>query len=121
MELLMGSGSSRERRMGDGEWTILVRLDFDASHKPDVVADLRQHPLPFADNTFDEIHAYEVLEHLAPQGDYEFFFAEWTEYHRIIKPGGMFFGSCPWWQGKWAWGDPGHTRVIQPETLNYLA
>src|SRR5690606_26663551 len=87
-------------------------------HNPDIVWDLTVHPLPFNDEEFDEIHAYEVLEHLANQGDYEFFFKEFTEYWRILKPKGRFFASVP--VGVWTWGDPSHKRVIQPETLIFL-
>lgn len=104
----------------DKEWKHLVAVDFLDVHKPHAVVDVSHLPLPFKDNTFDEIHAYDVLEHLAPQGDFMHFFAEFNEYHRILKPGGFLFASCPWWQGTWAWGDPGHTRVIQPETLSFL-
>ena len=53
-------------------WTDLVTLDVNADHSPDVVHDLESVPLPFADETFDEIHAYEVLEHTGAQGDHVF-------------------------------------------------
>jgi len=78
------------------------------------------HPLPFKDNEFDEIHAYHVLEHLAQQGDWRFFFNEFNEYHRILKPGGKFFGVVPVVTSIWAWGDPGHTRVFPKEYFIYL-
>lgn len=122
-ELLMGCGSRTVKDIsltGKEAFHQLTRLDYNGDHKPDVVWDLRQHPLPFEDNTFDEIHAYEVLEHLAQQGDYRFFFAEFSEYWRILKPGGHFFASSPDYRSKWAWGDPSHTRVMQPENLVFL-
>lgn len=122
MQLLLGCGSSREKKFwlpDHQEWEGLVTLDFDADHKPDVVADI-DSPLPFADDTFDEIHAYEVLEHLGTQGDWKHWFAEWTEYHRIIKPGGVFLGTVPWYKSVWAWGDPGHTRAIPPTMFSFL-
>jgi predicted SAM-dependent methyltransferase len=122
-ELLMGCGSRRGKDLYVNEYKDfqnVVRLDCNADHKPDVVHDLRKHPLPFANDEFDEIHAYEVLEHLAQQGDYEFFFKEFTEYHRILKPGGLFMASCPSWNSNWAWGDPSHTRVVSRETLVFL-
>lgn len=123
-ELLIGCGSRTVKELdigGNNQFENVVRLDHNADHKPDIVHDLRVHPLPFLDNEFDEIHAYEVLEHLAQQGDYKFFFAEFTEYSRILKPGGRFFGSCPIVGSAWVWGDPSHTRQISKETLVFLS
>jgi SAM-dependent methyltransferase len=120
-ELLMGCGSRTAKDLsttGSQQFENVVRLDSNPGHKPDVLWDLTDHPLPFKDDEFDEIHAYEVLEHLASQGDYKFFLAEFTEYARILKPGGLFHASVP--TGVWVWGDPSHKRVIQPETLIFL-
>ena len=119
-ELLMGCGSRTEKDIyiGNKDFENVTRLDINPDHNPDIVWDLRAHPLPFLAEEFDEIHAYQVLEHLAYQGDYEFFFAEWNEYYRILKPNGLFFASVPC--GVWIWGDPSHKRVIQPETLVFL-
>jgi DNA modification methylase len=69
---------------------------------------------------FDEIHAYDVLEHTGQQGDWRFFFAQWSEFWRILKPNGLFFGKCPTYDSEWAWGDPGHTRIISPASLVFL-
>ena len=124
MELLLGAGASRQKRLVDGgrqEWSALVTLDINPDHKPDVVWDLNNRPLPFDDNTFDEIHAYEVMEHLGKQGDWRSFFDEWSEWWRILKPEGVFLGTSPYWAGSWAWGDPGHTRIISAECLTFLS
>lgn len=82
--------------------------------------DLADLPLPFADDTFAEIHAYEVLEHTHQQGDWRGFFAQFQDFWRILQPGGTLHATCPTWDDMWAWGDPGHTRVIQPESLTFL-
>lgn len=122
-ELLLGCGSTRDRRInvkGWTDWANLTTLDYEPSHHPDVVHDLRETPWPFPDDTFDEIHAYEVIEHIGAQGDYVAFFAHFYEAWRILKPGGVFVGSCPWFDSMWAWGDPGHTRIIAPASFVYL-
>lgn len=120
-ELLLGCGSRTKKDLvieDRKEFENVVRLDINPDHKPDVLWDLTKHPLPFEDNEFDEIHIYEVLEHLAYQGDFKFFFREFTEYARILKPGGFFHASVPC--GIWTWGDPSHRRVITEQTLIFL-
>lgn len=123
MELLIGCGNRREKVMhlpGKEEWTDLVTLDIDPHAKPDVVHDLDVLPYPFADDQFDEIHASEVLEHCGRQGDWRFFLAQFAEFWRILKPGGVLCASCPSVASRWAFGDPGHTRLVQPESLLFL-
>ena len=123
-ELLLGCGNNRAKKIHwtgtDAEWQQLTTVDIDPACKPDIVHDLNVLPYPFADNTFDEIHAYEVMEHVGQQGDWRFFFAQFDELHRILKPGGFFVATVPMWDSPWAWGDPGHTRVIPREALIFL-
>lgn len=123
-ELLLGCGSVRRKLLCDGgraEWSALTTLDINPDHKPDVVHDMNDIPLPFGDETFNEIHAYEVLEHTGTQGDYRFFFAQWSDFWRLLKPGGMFFGTVPLPNSPWAWGDPSHTRVLPAESFTFLS
>ena len=122
-ELLLGAGSRhlKDISVDSKEWSNLTTLDINPSHNPDILHDLNSHPLPFQDNEFDEIHAYEVLEHIGSLGDYEFFFKEWEEYWRIIKPGGAFLASVPRWDSHWCWGDPSHRRVINQQMLTFLS
>lgn len=123
MELLLGAGRSREKKIkldGRETWSNLTTLDMFDTYKPDVVWDLEQRPLPFPDNTFDEIHAYDVLEHLSQQGDWKSFFEEWSEWYRLLKPGGVMCAVSPHWSSPWAWMDPGHRRVYGAELLGFL-
>mgnify|MGYP001806499678 CR=1 FL=1 len=123
MQILLGCGGDRLKRLhapGKRDWVDLVTLDIEPAHKPDVVHDLNDLPYPFASDSADEIHAYEVLEHVGRQGDAAFFFAQWDEFYRILKPGGMVYMSVPKRESVWAWGDPGHTRIITKEQLGFL-
>lgn len=124
MELLLGCGNSRTKRIKPSwrplEWQNLVTLDIDPDCGADVICDFDVSPLPFADDVFDEVHAYEILEHLGSQGDYKAFFRHFGELHRVLKHGGVLCGTTPHWNGKWAWSDPGHRRIISPNALSFL-
>src|ERR1700676_2559205 len=123
-ELLIGAGSRRVKLIHPNEHPTFenaTTLDIDPLFMPEVLWDLNHHPLPFEPNTFDEIHAYEVLEHIGQQGDWYGFLAEFSDYWRILKPRGMLFGTCPDVTSRWAWGDPGHTRIVGPECLTFLS
>jgi Methyltransferase domain len=123
-ELLIGCGNSRTKHLsfgGNPVWHHLVTLDHNPACDPDVVHDLEVLPYPFASEAFDEIHAYEVLEHTGRQGDWRFFFAQWAEFHRILKPRGYFLGTVPHPTSVWALADPSHTRVIPVESLGFLS
>src|SRR5580765_1889954 len=119
-ELLLGAGRNLTKKItiaGSSEWSNLTTLDFNADHMPDIVADLERLPYDWAeDDTYDEVHAYEVLEHTGAQGDWRFFFTQGGEFWRILRPGGFLAGTCPARDSVCAWGDPSHSRVIQPES-----
>lgn len=130
--LLLGCGSQRDRRIfirgfdaegaDPSDWGgELTTLDMVADHQPDVVHDLSVFPWPFSDDTFDRIDAYELLEHLGQQGDFRAFFRDFSEIWRILKPGGFLAGTTPGKHSPWTWGDPGHTRVISPESFVFLS
>ena len=121
--LLLGAGNNRALKMGVGLEPVptdVVTLDMDPATHPDIVWDLDYHPWPVDDNLFDQVHAYEVLEHLGRQGDWRGFFDDFAEIYRILKPGGYLVFSCPLPDSVWAWSDPGHTRIVSLESLTFL-
>lgn len=124
-ELLLGAGNSRIKRVQFGkvpnEFQNVTALDIDAASKPDVVWDLNTVPLPFENDSFDEIHAYDVMEHCGRQGDWRFFFAQFQDLWRIMKSDGYLCATCPMWDSPWAWSDPGHSRVLSRHSLAFLS
>lgn len=98
-------------------WTV----DMDEAAKPRLLWDLTDFRWPVPREYFDEIHAYEVLEHLTRQGEYEDFFALWRKIHDCLKPGGLVCASTPWWESLWVWQDPGHRMCYSQGLLIYLS
>ncbi len=123
-ELIIGCGQHKKKILlppNKEGYENPVTLDINPNVKPDIVHDLEVLPLPFDDNEFDEIHAYEVLEHTGEQGDYKFFFKQFIEFWRILKQGGLFCATVPTFDSMWAWGDPSHKRIINQGTLVFLS
>ena len=142
-ELLLGCGHARQKLLGlpgaPLKWTDLVTLDINPQCSPDLVCNLdrpewrpyRKTARGFAAceetgsclraNYFDEIHAYEVLEHLGHQGNAEEFFDTFANIHVALKPGGYLFATVPSRYSAWLWGDPSHRRVICAESLAFLS
>ena len=92
MKLLVGCG--RHHREG------YVNLDIAKMPGVDVVHDLDKFPYPFKDNTFSEIVAEHVLEHLAD------LMSVMREFHRISKQGGIIKIVVPYYHSHGAFQDP---------------
>jgi hypothetical protein len=140
-ELLLGCGHSRAKLLAlpgaPLEWTDLVTLDINRRCNPDILCDLgddwcgeRLTTRGFeatkatgylCSDYFEEVHAYEVLEHLGQQGDARSFFWTFDNIWRVLKPGGHLFATVPSRYSAWLWGDPSHRRVICAESLAFLS
>lgn len=121
--LLLGCGNSRQKKVylnGSSAWAgELTTMDMNPNCGADVVWDLEKRPLPFEDNTFDEMGAFDVLEHIGKTGDWRGYFEEFAEYWRILKPGGTFYIIVP--IGQDAFADPGHTRFFGKTWFAFLS
>lgn len=87
-----------------------------------VYADLSSGCLPFENEVFDYITAYDVLEHIqrvsVVGGDTKFPFIHlMNEIFRVLKPEGLFFNIQPCFPAKEAFQDPTHVNIMTEDTL----
>jgi SAM-dependent methyltransferase len=82
---------SDKLNLGSGRFPLpgFHNVDLDPAAQPDQVLNLNQTPYPYPANTFAEVEARHVLEHLHDV------FAVMREIHRILKPGGVVRISVP--------------------------
>ncbi|MBS7808762.1 class I SAM-dependent methyltransferase [Variovorax sp. PCZ-1] len=89
-------------------------------------ANLSSQPIPFGDNQFDSVSAYDFLEHvprvsLDAQGDTQFPFIKLIdEIWRVLKPGGMLYAITPAYPHEKAFRDPTHVNIITAKTHRYF-
>lgn len=109
MEKRLNIGSGRRKLDKD-----YIRLDRANLPEVDIVHDLEIIPYPFDDETFDEILAEDVLEHI---NNIEGCIAE---LYRIMKVGAMLniTGPCGRYP-EYVWKDPTHKRGFVEESFDY--
>jgi SAM-dependent methyltransferase len=84
-------------------------------------ADLVIDPIPFDDESFDYVTAYDFIEHV-PRVVYvprrrHAFVEVMNEIHRVLKPGGLFLSHTPAYPHGVTFRDPTHVNVITEETF----
>jgi len=93
----------------------------DNPHKYIKCADLTVEPIPFEDNAFDFITAFDIIEHIpkvlyAPNRRFPFV-ELMNEVWRTLKPNGYFLSHTPVYPFSASFGDPTHVSVITHETF----
>lgn len=92
---------------GDTRYEGFVNVDYDALTKPDYVVNLEKDPLPFEDNTVEQVIAHHILEHLG-----EGYFHLMKEIYRVCKHGAMIHIRVPHHRHETFLDDPTHRRPI---------
>ena len=91
-----------------------INVDIVSDTNPDVVHDLNVRPWPFPDNSFSEIHANDVIEHL------ESVIGAMEEIHRVSKAGARVRITVPHFSSPNAFSDPTHRHYFGWLTFRYL-
>ena len=91
------------------------------------VANLVLHPIPYADDMFGSVSAYDFVEHVprilaTPDGsDTMFPFVQlMQEVWRVLAPEGLFYALTPAFPNPEAFVDPTHVNIITDQTHDYF-
>lgn len=95
---------------------------FEQSDEKIKVADLAINPIPFENDTFDFITAYDFIEHIprviySPSRSFPFINLM-NEIFRCLKPGGYFLSHTPAYPYSPLFRDPTHVNYITEETFS---
>jgi SAM-dependent methyltransferase len=91
------------------------------------VANLALDPVPFADDTFGSVSAFDFIEHVpriltTPDGRATVFpFVRlMQEVWRVLAPGGLLYALTPAFPNPEAFVDPTHVNIITDQTHDYF-
>jgi SAM-dependent methyltransferase len=103
------------------QWGIDIRENLDKNIKS---VDLNINPIPFSNETFDYITAFDFIEHVpriiyAPECRFPFV-QLMNEVWRTLKIDGIFFSHTPVYPFRTAFSDPTHINYITEETFTYF-
>lgn len=87
-----------------------------------ISADLFNQPIPYGNDSFDFVTAYDFIEHVprtaCENGETRFPFIQlMDEIWRILKPGGLFLSHTPAYPSQQAFQDPTHVNIISEHTF----
>jgi len=104
MKLNLGCGNDKKKGY--------LNIDSSKQVDPDKVWDLEKTPLPFKDNSIEEINAEHVLEHIKN------FIPLIHDLWRISKKGALIKVKVPFYSSWGQFNDSTHVRFFSPFTFN---
>lgn len=110
-----GPGAVLDVGCGSKKHPGAVGIDLSADTDADVVHDLDSTPWPVEDDSFDQVLAQDVIEHL------EDLYAVFAELHRIGRPGARVHLRTPHYSSALAYSDPTHKRFLSAAAIRALA
>jgi len=90
-----------------------INLDIKKLPGVDVICDIEQGKLPFCNETFDEVLADGILEHVE-------YIPVVKELHRVLKTGGCVTIIVPHFTSRYNYIDPTHKKVFSFQTFEFF-
>lgn len=91
-----------------------IGIDRNSRSNADVLCDLDRAPYPFASESFDEIRAVHVIEHVSDV------IRTMEEFHRLLKPGGRLYLATPHYTDFSSYCDPTHRWHLNSFSFRYF-
>ena len=92
-----------------------VNVDISGGVGADVVHDLANTPWPLPSDAFNEVHAYDVIEHL------EDVVGAMQEIHRVCRAGARVLITVPHFSAANAFTDPTHRHQFSAFSFDYFS
>ena len=91
-----------------------IGIDVNPRSGADVLCNLDHFPYPFRDNSFDELRAVHVIEHVSDV------VRTMEEFHRLVRPGGTVYIATPHYTDFSSFCDPTHRWHLNSFSLRYF-
>jgi len=108
MPRILDVGCGRDKYPG------AIGIDMNPSTAADVICHLDRARLPFAADSFDEIRAVHLVEHV------DDLIRVMEEFHRVARAGGTIFVVTPHYSDISSYTDPTHKRHLSTESFRYF-
>ena len=91
-----------------------LNADLRRTRDTDVICDFDRFPYPFKDESFQNVFAIDILEHLTDVVKVV------DEIHRMTKPGGVLIIRTCYWAAEQSYTDPTHKHWFNLESFDFF-